>query len=575
MKEFFRLLSLGLLFVFSLSLLRSEEPKTHPQRPQELWKTFDPEKEPLEIMVLKEWSAEGADWKEMIFTGITREDRKVRVYAVSSVPSGKKNVPAILHIHGGGQTAMPEWLKFWNKQGYAAMTYDWWGRTTDWAGITSGNNIIEKVLPDPTLSSWYLWTCVARRALTVLEKQPGVDPGRLGAFGVSMGGTITWLLAGTDERIKGACAIYGAGWNTYPAKTGSPDPYRNDEEIRLRRQILEPESYAALVKCPILYLSSTNDHWGKMDSAFQTLERVKPEHRQAFTPFYMHYIADRQGIDLPLWMDTWVKGDGPSWPATPRVEIGIGPAGIPELRVQPDTLDSVQKVDVYYSEGNPNPRLRHWRTAEVKNEGKKWTARLPVFNTGNILHAFANVYYASGICLSSDLQAAVPAKLGAKATLQPSNVLADFSQGLDGWTTEDHSPDPIAPNPERLALVAIPDGKFGVTAREPSRLQTFKIGDPAWHPPAGAKVEFKVLSPEAGELIVYAFFDPEFAKDKEVLAEKKVPLAGGKTPQVILLSAADFTDAQGKPLRDWNGVRGLGVRTEKTGPVYSDFQWRH
>jgi pimeloyl-ACP methyl ester carboxylesterase len=66
--------------------------------------------------------------------------------------------------------------------------------------------------PSVRVSSWYLWTRISRRALTCLEQQPGVDPDRLGIFGVSMGGTIVWPLAAMDRRVAAACAIYGVGW---------------------------------------------------------------------------------------------------------------------------------------------------------------------------------------------------------------------------------------------------------------------------------------------------------------------------------------------------------------------------
>ena len=71
---------------------------------------------------------------------------KVRVYAISSVPEGQKNLPGILHIHGGGQTVNPGWLRFWNERGYAALTFNWGGKWpgrdkfADWGKLTQGNH---------------------------------------------------------------------------------------------------------------------------------------------------------------------------------------------------------------------------------------------------------------------------------------------------------------------------------------------------------------------------------------------------------------------------------------------------
>src|SRR5688572_27156784 len=99
--------------------------------PAEVWAGFDPRAEPLEVEVLKEWDEHGAHYREFFFTGMTHEGSKVRVYAVYSAPIGAMKLPAVLHIHGGGQTAYAPWLKHWNNRGYAALTFNWGGR---WEG---------------------------------------------------------------------------------------------------------------------------------------------------------------------------------------------------------------------------------------------------------------------------------------------------------------------------------------------------------------------------------------------------------------------------------------------------------
>ncbi len=98
-----------------------------PMSPQAVWSGFDPRREPLEVEVMKQWSEHGARYTEFTFTGMTHEGSRVRVYAISSIPAGKTRLPAILHIHGRGQTVHPQWLRFWNSQGYAALTFNWGG----------------------------------------------------------------------------------------------------------------------------------------------------------------------------------------------------------------------------------------------------------------------------------------------------------------------------------------------------------------------------------------------------------------------------------------------------------------
>src|SRR5262249_47711208 len=145
---------------------------------------------------------------------------RVRAVAFYGFPdrSGKK-VPGILHIHGGGQTATKGYVEYWARRGYAAMSINWGSvpiagepepNNTDWGPLAAAQSNVAntyKVRPEPKINSWYHWAIACRRALTFLEQQPEVDASRLAIFGISMGGRLTWLVAGLDTRIKAAVSV--------------------------------------------------------------------------------------------------------------------------------------------------------------------------------------------------------------------------------------------------------------------------------------------------------------------------------------------------------------------------------
>ena len=200
-----------------------------------LWEGFDPRGAPLEIEVARAWDEESSRLEELYFTGETWEGEKARVFAYRGVPSGPAGparVPGVLHIHGGGQTASIEWVKYWCRRGYASVSFDFcgkhptrtgphtlWGRVKGDMMTVGGGRILQ---PDPRHCPWFHWALAARRALTLLEEHPRVDGGRLGIFGISVGGTLTWIVAGTDERVKAAVPIYGCGWDSYPKPWDDP-----------------------------------------------------------------------------------------------------------------------------------------------------------------------------------------------------------------------------------------------------------------------------------------------------------------------------------------------------------------
>jgi dienelactone hydrolase len=576
------LLMLGMLFGFDAQVVAEDK---SPANPEAVWAEFDPREEPLEIEVTKRWAEHGSNLTEFTFTGMTHEGSKVRVYAIFSIPEGNDHLPGILHIHGGGQTVNPQWLRFWNDRGYSALTFNWGGawpnrdKFTDWGKLTQGNHkdagaMAMATEPSVKASSWYLWTRISRRALTCLERQPGVDPDRLGIFGVSMGGTIVWPLAAMDRRVKAACAIYGVGWNTYPDEVASPDPKAGDIATKLWRNTMESESYARLVKCPVLFLNATNDQHGNMDRSFQTLAQVPTEVRWAFTPRYRHHIAAEQGADLPLWMDAHLK-QGEPFPKSPVAEVRLGTHDVPLLIVKPDGSQPIRRVDLYYAAENRNPKNRYWRSATGRLDQKAWTAELSIPDPRQPLFAFANVLYTSGVCLSTNLTSVVPSELGhARATDRPSLLIDDFATGINGWVTSSPATDPIPPVPNLLTSAVGPDGKLGISVSRPIALLTHKLGDPKWRGPEDAKLQFQVhvRAPRKMRVVMH---EKEFAIGWTQYAAE-VALEPGEGWRTITLPADAFSTDKGVHLKGWGDVQQLELKTAGGAgdePLYAAFRW--
>ena len=556
-----------------------------PTTPDAVWAGFDPRSEPLEIEILKRWTEHGARYTEFTFTGMTHEGSKVRVYAISSAPEGTRNLPGVLHIHGGGQTVNPGWLRFWNERGYAAMTFNWGGKWpgrdkfADWGKLTQGNHrdagrMVMATKPSVRESSWYLWARISRRAFTCLERMEEVDADRLGIFGVSMGGTIVWPIAAMDARVKAACAIYGVGWNTYPDEVGARDPNADDPDVKTWRGAMEPESYARLVRCPVLFLDATNDQHGKMDWAFKTLTLVPADVRWAFTPRYRHHIAAEQGVDLPLWMDAYLKG-AERFPGSPAAEVRLGDDGIPQISLKPAATGPIKRVEMYYAVANRNPKNRYWRTVTGQRTGADWSARLPVLDTKQPLFAFANVTYDSSVCLSSNLVTVIPAELGdARATDTQSSVIVESSQDFGGWVTRSPATDPIPPVPSLLTMSIGADGKTGFTTKTAIPIMTHRVGDPKWRGPDGSSLRFEVYvrAPRALKVVMH---EDEFGT-RWTQYRKELHLTPTGGWQTLTLRADEFLTDKGERLKSWRAVDMLELDSQGGAgaePVFRMFRW--
>jgi dienelactone hydrolase len=579
------------------------------ETPEQLWRGFNPESPELEIESLKKWEEDGIALEKLRFTGERESGQRVRVFALRGAPLQGVRLPGILHIHGGGQTASLDWVRFWAKRGYVCVSYDftgpWAGRKeyTDWGPITQGNMAKAQggllVRPTPRSSSWYHWALIARRALTLLSYHPKVDREKLGIFGVSIGGTLCWLVAGTDERVKTAVPIYGCGYNYDRRKStwGFPNP---DADVVLFNHVLAAEAYAPSIRRPLLLLDATNDFHGWMDDAYQALSQLHVTNRLAFTPRYNHHIDADQAGNLPAWMDWQLRG-GPPFPAEPKLELRLSSDDQPLANVQPADGRNVAKVEVFYALGEKPPPDRFWRKAVVHKQGTAWQAPLPVMKTSDTLRAFANVSYQSGVCLSSNLARTTPSRLGsARATLTWSaspDVTGDepgapFVYAIANTDPNTSTPYFLAPHdPADANAININPAPFGDRVR--LDIVSHYMGDPAYGGKEGQSLSFEFQgdfiadsrpkgegSPAKAEatvpVLTVAISANDFTPRARTYTTHIDAKEAGSGWQRASLSVSQFQNAEGKALANWRGLDKIelkGTTTKQGPPGFKNFRW--
>src|SRR5205814_1574472 len=126
---------------------------------------------------------------------------------------------------------------------------------------------------------------------------------------------------------------------------------------------------------------------------------------------------------------------GRPFPRKPELEVSLEANGVLRAIVRPEHPSDVSKVIVYYSLGMKIPPSRFWRRADlVKQDSGNWSASLPVVSIWDQVSVFANVFYTSGVCLSTELSRVLPGQLGkARPTLAPTLDIDDGSGSLENW----------------------------------------------------------------------------------------------------------------------------------------------
>ena len=560
---------------------------------QELWAGYDPRTEPLEIVVAKSWQEGAIQIEQLSFTGETWEGVKVRVFAYRGAPMQGEKLPGILHLHGGGQTASLAWVRYWAGRGCVCVSHDFCGSgpgrapemVTQWGSVPAymadPSGPKSSLHPTPRFNAWYHWTLVARRALTLLEEHPQVAPERLGVFGVSVGGTLTWMVAGCDPRVRAAVPIYGVGQNTYTFPWQSPDD-AVDEDIRLTRAVIEPEGYASGVKCPLLFMNASNDHHGRLDFGMRTLALAtqSPMLREVYTPRSIHHIEPAEAQDLALWMDFHLKGTGPAWPESPKIEVRgtRGGAGIPRIVVTVDRPGEVATVTGFYGLNNPWPTSRFYRTAGASEiEGASYGCAAPIVSADDTIYAFANVVYRSGIHLSTRLiKAAAKDFPDVRPTLRRT-ALIDAMDDDRAWFWWLAGTDPL----NQTALLQPwtgPHGEHGFTHAQPGAFSfaTAALGDPQFKRDDDnallVDVWAEALPPSLEVTVATTFFQPGQINYK-ASPKPGEPKAGWV---MLRLPPSDFHDDKGAPLASWKDVdflcfTGTGAGEMRT--VFKNLRW--
>jgi dienelactone hydrolase len=562
-----------------------------PQTLDELWGTYDPRQEPIEPETLAEWERDGVVCRVVRYRIGTFKAAPATMVGFYAFPKGGVNLPGLLQIHGGGQSANLAGAMADAKRGYACLSLNWGGNTlnfganppeydgpnTDWGKLDAThppqrnkvNHFAGPLTPDeftldtvesPRNSNWFLVLVAARRGITFLEQQPQVDPARIGVYGHSMGGKLTTNLAAIDSRVRVAVPSCGGSGHVLESHVDIPGCVKKSPSA-LELACVSDNPYIERLSCPVLWLSPTNDFHAVIDNMAVTWRDVPDERvRFSISPHFNHRHSDEHAITQHLWFEQHLKGCF-SMPASPAIDVNLKTAdGVLSVTVRPDRSRPVKRVDVYYST-DPHVLTRFWRDAQAVAVGDVWQARCPVMSVEEPLFAFANVTYdlppeyrkiatAPGqsntevFTISSRVVLMPPASLvaaGVKATDTPDRMIDDGSRGWRDWYLSNWSHPPLW------------------------RVFTRKLKDGKWRGPADAKLSFDIRCETDNQLVIEVETNGWGAveKGKPTVSYNVVKhLKGSPDWQTVTVSLDEMVATDPKvttPLATWQTITQLSI----------------
>ena len=173
-----------------------------------------------------------------------------------------------------------------------------------------------------------------------------------------------------------------------------PGSGMRSDESALHHNTIDDCAYIPRIRCPILYLSPTNDFAGPLDNMAENWRQIgsKDVHYADFAALQPSTLRRVQRPASTSCFEHYLKGGAPL-PGTPVLTVKLdSPDGVPMATVTPDRAAEVTRVSIYYSV-DPHVLTRFWRDAQAKREGEAWVARCPIMSAEEPLYVIASVYY--------------------------------------------------------------------------------------------------------------------------------------------------------------------------------------
>lgn len=508
--------------------------------PINLWKNYDVLALPLNKSALSQKTENGYTVKEYYFDGYTTVDGRTRTYIKVYECAEVKGV--VLYLADKFGKVNDELLAKLHEFGYSVAVLDYLGKSdrerfTLYPKSLSACNldgVDEFTIPDDAISNWYIWTCISRRAIKLLQEL--YSETKIFALGVGLGGCTVYKLAAFNDGLT-ACATL---LNIIPNVVGEGNSLIN------YRASLDNSAYASICEVPMFMAISSNDSDGSLDDMAELAKNTA-----SLKHFRIVERALRGGIKAAY--DNLIEffdDRANNVPTEPLPQIS--PSNSEKnfyINIAVNNGEEVErdiKVKLFVSFCIDDAPFRNWMNIPIISLGKdNYMAKINVCQDNKPIYAFANVIYDGKTVRSSGLLGIIPKSIGVQARPGVSHrKIYDGSMGEDGWTTRDGS------------AVSAVKGLYdidGVTSTSGSLL-TFKLGDPLFSVPPDTLLQLMLCGePQTVKISV---------SDSTNKYECTVDITGDSDWHKFSLSHMNFKGAAGM-LADWSQVLILEFTSDK------------
>lgn len=545
--------------------------------PTEVWEGFDAKKAPLEASIISAQTKDNIVCSQQIFTADSVKEERIRACCKLFYDSRWQDArPAILVLPSFDSPVSVEYLRYLIEDGFVICALDYCGifeenGTTfpdEWnfALLPECKNHLDDIQNGARNTPWFVWTKIARRAITLLQENSIVDKSHIALMGFGEGAQLSWQVAGTDDRVRALVAINGGGyrWTEGTPKFLSTDIPEGDEQLAYSTGV-GAETYARFVSCPTLAVVASDSMLCDMDRIGDMLDLVKSQNKRLIISASCNgQLSKSVGIASLKWVhDALASDDKEQTPPTIHFECADG-----RLYVRANTIRKAKERKLYISYGEPYPQKRCWVPVDIEQKvgEHEYVCDVPVYDAEELIVAYATFVYDDGEVISTKTACTLPSKHNVTAiesTRLNSRIIYDGSMGIGSFvarTKEAIIDDGI------LHVAEGPYGIIGITL-ERGDLSLSRSVREMFSLSRSASLHLDAYSNDARELEISVLSSPDLKK-----YSARVRLLGGEFWQKLMFDASDFKSEEGKTLSSFNAAKAIEINNVD-GVILNNFLW--
>ena len=348
---------------------------------------------------------EAQDVRALFYEGLPWKGKPTRVFAWYGAPEHKtdERLPAMVLVHGGGGTAFDEWVRLWNRRGYAAIAMDLCGCVPrgnygNWVrhdhGGPAGWGGFEQI--DWPMEDQWTYHAVSQVVLanSLLRSFPEIDPDRIGLTGISWGGYLTCIVSGVDDRFRFAVPVYGCGFLGHNSAWLPLFEKMGQQKSEKWLKLWDPSHYLRNTTMPMLWVTGTNDGAYPMDS-LQKSYRLPESERTLCIRIRMphgHGGAGENPEEIHAFANSILKADAPLARIT---SYGIDDD---HARAEFTSAKPITKAELCFTRDLGDWQQREWISEPADISGYKVTAEL----SSDVKVCYLNLIDGSDLVVSTE-----------------------------------------------------------------------------------------------------------------------------------------------------------------------------